>query len=173
MKHLLKRLFLNRHFLFANGLLMSVTLSVAGIAQDKSPVRFANKAQKQVIIYDDKGDKQRVLTDAKVMVPGDTVVYTSTFTNIGPVPVSNIVVSNPIPANTQYIIFSAKGKGTTVTFSVDGGKTYAPASELKVFGENGQKQTAQSKHYTDIRWVYRGELSSGTSGSVSFNVNIL
>jgi uncharacterized repeat protein (TIGR01451 family) len=154
-------------------LLSCICLSPALLAQGDSPVRFANIAQKQVITLDDEGKERIELTDVDIMVPGDTVVYTSTFTNIGQDTVSNIIVSNPIPKNTQYIVFTAKGKSTVITFSVDGGKTYAAAAKLTVVDENGQTQTAQPKHYTDIRWVYQGQLAKGKASSVSFQVNIL
>ncbi len=151
------------------GLLWSYKL----LAQDQSPVSFANIAQKQVVKVDQNGNKTIELKPAEVMVPGDTVLYTSTFTNISNESVSNIVVSNPIPKNTQYIIFSAKGEATVVTFSIDGGKTFAAASQLTVVKENGQKQAAKPSDYTDIRWVYQGDLASGSASSVSFQVKIL
>jgi hypothetical protein len=70
-------------------------------------------------------------------------------------------------------VFSAKGKTTRVSFSVDGGKTFASPAQLTVVDNNGIKQTAKPKDYTDIRWVYQGTLSAGSSSSVSFNVSIL
>jgi uncharacterized repeat protein (TIGR01451 family) len=154
-------------------LLMSILSTGPVIAENDSPVRFANTAQKQNISVDEDGVKRITLTSTDLIVPGDTVVYTSTFTNIGTEDVSNIVVSNPIPANTQYIVFSAKGKTTRVSFSVDGGKTFAAPAQLTVVDNNGIKQTAKPKDYTDIRWVYQGTLSAGSSSSVSFNVSIL
>ena len=154
-------------------ILSSFLLSQQILAQSQSPVRFSNIAQKQVVSFDAKGNKQITLEDVDVMVPGDTVVYTSTFTNIGNESVSNIVVSNPIPKNTEYQIFSAKGKSTVVTFSVDGGKTFAAPNQLTVVDESGKKQTAKPKDYTDIRWIYQGELPVGKTSSVSFQAKIL
>ena len=68
------------------------------------------------------------------MIPGDEVRYTITFENDGPnrSDAGTVVITNPVPENTQYIADSAFGSGTTIQFSVDGGKTFHPANELTV-----------------------------------------
>ena len=142
-------------------------------AQNVGPVSFANIAQKQVITVDSNGNEAVELTDVGVMVPGDTVIYTSTFTNIGGQTVSNIVVNNPIPTNTKYVIFSAQGANTLVSFSIDGGATYAAPADLTVTEASGVSRAAKPEEYTDIRWVYEADLAATESSSVNFKVVIL
>jgi uncharacterized repeat protein (TIGR01451 family) len=142
-------------------------------AQGDSPVRFANIAQKQVVIVDAEGNETVELTDVGIMVPGDTVVYTSTFTNIGSQDVSGIVVNNPLPKNTKYVRFTAKGANTVVSFSIDGGQNYAAPADLTITEASGVTRAAKPEEYTDIRWVYQGSLAADAASSVNFKVIIL
>jgi uncharacterized repeat protein (TIGR01451 family) len=107
------------------------------------------------------------------MVPGDTVVYNSTFTNIGSQDVSGIVVNNPLPENTKYVRFTAKGANTGVSFSIDGGQNFAAPADLTITEANGVTRAAKPEEYTDIRWVYQGSLAAGEASSVNFKVTIL
>ena len=142
-------------------------------AQEESPIIFSNIAQKEISLVDDQGNETTSLTDLGIVVPGDTILYTSTFTNQGNEMISDIAVDNPVPENTVYLGFSARGDNTEVSFSVDDGVNYALPAELQMIGENGEQRTALPEEYTNIRWIYSGELAPGQSGSVSFKVRIL
>jgi uncharacterized repeat protein (TIGR01451 family) len=155
-------------------LALAATTLFSGLAlAQQSPINFANIAQKQVVTIDEDGEEKISLTDVGIMVPGDTVVYTSTFTNIGAESVSNVVVNNPLPENTKYLRFSAKGANTVVTFSIDGGQTYAAPADLTIPEASGVTRAAKPEEYTDIRWVYQGSLATGEASSVNFKVTIL
>lgn len=153
--------------------LAAATLISGLVLAQQSPINFANIAQKQVVTFDEDGEEIMSLTDVGIVVPGDTIVYTSTFTNSASVAVSNIVVDNPIPADTKYIRFSAQGEKTEVTFSIDGGQNYAAPAELTITEANGVTRAAKPEEYTDIRWVYQGSLAAGSASSVNFKVIIL
>jgi|SaaInlV_100m_DNA_5_1039725.scaffolds.fasta_scaffold21328_2 uncharacterized repeat protein (TIGR01451 family) len=156
---------------------VSITLLLAtatgfAVAQEQGPIVFSNIAQKEVVVIDENGEESIELASVEIVLPGDTVLYTSTFTNQGEEAVSNIVVDNPVPENTQYLGFSARGESTEVVFSVDGGATFAGAAELTITGDNGEQRTALPEEYTNIRWIYAPELAPGQSSSVSFKVRI-
>jgi|TARA_B110000902_G_C14153903_1_gene530626 uncharacterized repeat protein (TIGR01451 family) len=142
-------------------------------AQGDSPVSFANIAQKQVISVSQNGAETTSFTDVGIVVPGDSIVYTSTFTNISSEVVSSIVVNNPVPDNTKYVRFTAQGENTTVTFSIDSGNAFSAPAGLTVTEANGVARAAKPEEYTDIRWIYQGELLPGQSSSVNFKVTIL
>jgi uncharacterized repeat protein (TIGR01451 family) len=56
---------------------------------------------------------------------GSKVVYINRVTNLDGTPKKNIVVKNPIPRGTKYIVGSAKCEnGCTISFSTDGGRTF-------------------------------------------------
>jgi uncharacterized repeat protein (TIGR01451 family) len=155
-------------------LALAATTFFSGLAlAQQSPISFANIAQKQVVTVDENGEETISLTDVGIVVPGDAIVYTSTFTNSGAEEVSNIVIDNPIPADTKYIRFSAQGEKTEVTFSIDGGQNFAAPAELTITEANGVTRAAKPEEYTDIRWVYQGSLAAGSASSVNFKVTIL
>jgi uncharacterized repeat protein (TIGR01451 family) len=151
---------------------MAVLLAGPALAQTEGPINFANIAQKQVTTVDENGDSISRLTDVGIVVPGDTIVYTSTFTNISSEVVSNISVTNPVPTNTNYVRFSATGDTTNVTFSIDGGSQYAAPGDLIVTEANGVTRAAKPSEYTHIRWLYQGNLAPGEASNVRFKVTI-
>lgn len=117
-----------------------------------------------------KKTAHRVTVDKAV--PGEEIIYTTTFKNLTGKPAGNIVITNPVPNDSIYKGGSANGANTTITFSVDGGKTYAAPDRLTVKTKEGANRSAQPADYTHIRWTYKGELGVGKSGSVSFRATI-
>jgi len=96
------------------------------------------------------------------------VVYTITFRNIGDEPADNVVITNPISGDLLYVDGSAFGPGTAIQFSIDGGQTFANASELTVT-EDGATRSAVAADFTHIRWVMQQELAVGAQGTARFS----
>jgi uncharacterized repeat protein (TIGR01451 family) len=135
-------------------------------------IEFRNVAEVELEVKgaDGKVEKKRVA--AEKALPGAEVIYTSTFRNIGQRPAGNIVVVNPVPANTTLVGGSAFGEGTEITFSADGGKNWAAADKVKVTGADGKQRPAGISEITHLRWVMRGELAAGKQGVVGFRVTV-
>ena len=112
---------------------------------------------------------QREVPAGKV-VPGDELLYTIFFRNTGKQSASSIVISDPVPEHTRYKDGSAFGAGTDITFSIDGGKSFAQPGQLIVKESNGKTRKAVATDYTNIRWVFRPQLAPGKQGSVQFRV---
>jgi uncharacterized repeat protein (TIGR01451 family) len=98
------------------------------------------------------------------------VFYTSTFKNISAKPAGNISINNPVPANTTLVAASAYGEGMDISYSADGGKTWAAADKVKVKGADGKERAAGLSELTHIRWTLRGELAPGKQGEAGFRV---
>ena len=106
------------------------------------------------------------LVPARMLEQGQVVYYTLRITNQTTVPLRNVAVVQPVPANTTYLADSASGPGADVSFSVDG-RTFAPAASLMIDSE-GTKQLAQATQYTHIRWQLRKPLAPGAIALARF-----
>jgi uncharacterized repeat protein (TIGR01451 family) len=118
------------------------------------------------------GAKTTRRTPVDKAVPGDEIIYTTTFRNLAGQPAANIVITNPVPNDSVYKAGSAAGANTVITFSADGGKRYAAPAKLTVTTNDGKTRPALPADYTHIRWTYQGALGAGKSGTVSFRAFI-
>lgn len=162
---------MTRSILFAAAAFVLATAAWTGAhAQASGDIELRNVAEfeQEVKTPDGKVEKKRV--PALKAVPGNEVIYTSTFRNNGRKPAANVAVVNPVPANTTYVGGSASGENTDIAFSVDGGRTWGPVEKLTVTGADGKKRPAAAADITHIRWTYRGELPPGKQGAVGFRV---
>lgn len=153
-------------------LLLTVPLARAQAPAKPGSIELKNVAEIEVVqvAADGKKTVRRQLVDK--VLPGGEVIFTSTFKNIGTTPASDIVINNPIPENTVLIGGSAFGENAVITFSTDGGKTFAAADKLRVRDPDGKERPAALSEFTHIRWVYRGALPVGASSSVGFRVTV-
>ena len=108
------------------------------------------------------------LVPADKVVPGDRVIYTLEVRNGAETALDAPDFSYPIPEHMRYIADSAVGPGAAVSFSVDGGHTFARAEDLKVKGPDGKLRAAVAADYTDIRWQLKNRLKANSVAFVRF-----
>ncbi len=152
----------------------SLSTGNAVVAQAQT-VELVTKAEREVEVVE-KGVKSKKLAPPQKMVPGDEVLYTVTYTNKTAKPAENVTVTNPVPKNTRYRDGSAAGESAEITFSVDGGKTFAAPDKLTVAAKDkgaAGARAASGADYTHIRWVVKQNVAPGQSGSVRFRAVIL
>ena len=105
--------------------------------------------------------------------PGDVLVYTLTYTNVGGNPAVNAKVDDPIPSGTILLPGSVSGDRALITFSVDGGKNFfafpAKVTEVGLDGRSVEKE-APADRYTHIRWSATDPLAPGETRSAAFKV---
>jgi len=110
-------------------------------------------------------------------MPGTDLLYSIAFTNTGGSAASNMVITDPVPANTDFKVGSVTNTlGTTglsvaVSYSNDGGATwtYTPASSA------GGAPANYDRVITHVRWSLSGSLSQNSpsnSASMSFTAQI-
>lgn len=164
-----------RLFVSILGALALVTGSAAFAQRPSGTVELVNTVAKEVEVVE-QGRKVKKLVPPTQVVPGDEVVYTLTYTNKGVQPAERVAIDNPVPTHTRYVDGSASGEGSAVTFSVDGGKSFAAPSALTVREKNNAGaevvRPATAKDYTHIRWQLREPVAPGRSGYVRFKVAV-
>jgi uncharacterized repeat protein (TIGR01451 family) len=90
--------------------------------------------------------------DKATALPGDTLVYTITYTNQGAAALRDVVIHDATPAYSRFVS-AANGMLPASLSSV--------ALSAPAVGESGA-----------VRWNFTGELASGASGSVTFSVRV-
>jgi uncharacterized repeat protein (TIGR01451 family) len=142
-------------------------------AQQKGSIVLTSVSEVEVVKLNAEGKKEVKRVDAAkaAVVPGDTVIFTVSYANTDTKPADRVIVINPVPEHVIYMDKSAEGKGTTIEFSVDGGKTYAAPGKLTVTSA-GKQRPAIAADYTHIRWTLNKPLTPGGKGSVSFKAQI-
>lgn len=147
--------------------LLTLLLYVPAHAQEQNYLDVSTVVQKEEVFTNEDGETETRLVPVGTVTPGDRVIYTITFRNIGVEPAENVVITNPIADSLTYLDGSAFGPGTTIEFSVDGGTAYADASTLTVT-EEGVSRTATAEDYTHVRWVMNNDLAAGAQGVARF-----
>jgi uncharacterized repeat protein (TIGR01451 family) len=159
-----------------------VALALCGLAsaaaQQSSDVAGGNAAggnlelstvvEKVVEVKQGDGATKTDLVPVDVALPGDEVVYTVSFENVGKQAADNIRITNPIPSEMRYLANSAFGPGSDVLYSVDGGLTYGSPKELTVKADDGSARVADAADYTHIRWLMKAPLDAGAKGFARF-----
>lgn len=115
----------------------------------------------------------KAVSPTGTQLPGTDLTYTVTFTNSGGAAASSFVISDPIPANTDFKVGSVTNSlGTTgltvvVAYSNNGGSTFA---YTPVSGSGGAP-AGYDRNVTNVRWTFTGNLSQTSptnTGSVTF-----
>ena len=75
-----------------------------------------------------------------------------------------MVINDPITKGTYYILESASGEGTDITFPIDGVQFFKKPSlltyEVKLADGTKEKQVASPEQYTHIHWTV-GKIPAG------------
>ena len=142
-------------------------LSGSALAQQRT-IQLEHKAEQWESVTDDSGIEQPRLIEAARVLPGEEVLFTVTYTNVGDQAAEDVVITNPVPEHMSYVNSSATGDNTSVAFSVDGGETFAAPQNLRITDDLGVERPAAAKDYSHIRWVVDSDLTAGGSGTVQF-----
>jgi len=143
----------------------------AAQAQSNGTLDVRTIVQKEEIVIADDGSEQTRLVVADMVIPGEEVIYTLTYSNVGQQPAENIVITNPLPAQLTYIEGSADGADADVEFSVDGGQIYGQTDQLTV-ASDGIERPARAEDVTHIRWVIADPIQPGEEGIARFRARL-
>ena len=146
-------------------------------AQPKVQLRLT--ADKKMVQKDTAG-KDKVtwvsLQGNVTVQPGDVLRYTVTGANNGDRPATNLVVTQPIPKQTAYVLNSSSTIKTTatVTYSIDNGKTFVAKPTVKVKLTDGKIVTrpAPAEAYTHVRWKFTKAIAAKSQAAAAYQVRV-
>ena len=107
--------------------------------------------------------------------PGDVLIYTITYVNMGKTAILDATIVDPIPAGTVYVLDSAKGKDAEITCSIDSGRSFQPPPVFMKFRKPGgpeERKPAPAEQYSHIRWIIKKPVLPGHSGRVSLKATV-
>ena len=148
-----------------------ILASLAHAQAAKNCIELKNDVQMETEVTDAQGKKTTQLVAPGKVLPGNEVVYTITASNVCDKPATNVVIDNPVPEHMTYVMNSAMGVGTDMTFSLDG-KSFAKLAALSVKNADGSVRAARAEDIKAIRWTYNTAITSGQSGFVRFRARV-
>jgi uncharacterized repeat protein (TIGR01451 family) len=135
--------------------------AVAQTATAPKPIVLKLSQSKKVA--EKKGFKLVPITKA---LPGDVIVYSIAANNISTKPINKLVINQKIRPGTSYVLSSATPvKGTDLTFSIDGGKTYTASPIIA-------KKPAPAASYTNVRWAFVSSVAPKSQSALSYEVRV-
>lgn len=121
------------------------------------------------------GREVRKIVPVASVEPGQVIIYTLRYRNDGDEKATSVVINNPVPPDTVYLVGSASGAGSEISFSIDGGKSFKQPTLLtyEMTDPEGKvvRKVAAPEEYTNVQWLIR-EILPGQQGEVAFQVRI-
>lgn len=153
---------------------VAAALAIAAPALAAPKIVFSISQSREVVEVKD-GVRTTRMAPAQSVSPGDVVEYVLAYANQGDEAATDANIDDAIPKGTTYLAGTASGEGALITFSSDGGKTFAPAVKLtyEVRLPSGavEKRVATPADYTHVRWTLK-RVAPGATGKVSFRVKV-
>ena len=132
-------------------------------------------AQKEMTTVVD-GKSETKLVAADTGYPGDTLLYTLSYENVGDSNAVGASFVDPIPEATSYVAGSATVGAAELTFSADGGKSYMADGQVthRVKDAEGKEvdTAAPPQLYTHIKWTVPEPIPPKGSGSFQFKTTV-
>ncbi len=141
-------------------------------AENGAGVTLKVMVEQEIVVTSEKGKKEKRRVAATRIVPGDEVIYTIHYLNGGDKPAEDVFITIPIAKETTYVTNSARGAGTRITFSVDGGRHFADPDDLVIKLQGGRHRPATAADYTHVRWEFTKAVPAGASGAVSYRATL-
>ena len=130
--------------------------------QVEREVRQVDRAGKETVV------RQPVGREAK---PGDVLVYTLRYRNVGDGPAVAAVLSDPVPPGTVFVPGSLEAAGAQALFSTDG-SDFSAWPRVRVARPDGRVEEVQAPAAAirHIRLALREQVPPGGAGTASFKV---
>jgi uncharacterized repeat protein (TIGR01451 family) len=146
------------------------TASVSGTTFDHGPNNNSSSVTKPVMNV----TLTKAVSPGGAQIPGADLTYTVTYTNSGGAAAQTIVVSDNIPANTDFKLSSESHTAPAgVTIAVDYWDSRPPTPQwVTAPTSDGTAPAGYARNITKIRWTFSGNLATSATGTVSFIVRI-
>jgi uncharacterized repeat protein (TIGR01451 family) len=142
--------------------------AATAVADAPGGVELRATAEIEVPVTGDDGSVAVHREPAVKVVPGNEVVYTMHYRNASVDAAEDVVITNPLPVHMTLMRTGGLPPEVSLTFSVDGGRTFGALARLQVPGPDGQPRPATAADCTHLRWNFTRPLAPGETGSVDY-----
>lgn len=152
--------------------------TIAQTIKQEAPIKLQLSAEKRSLLAVAAGTSEwKPLPNNASLQPGENIRYVVTASNISDRPIKNLVVNQPIPKGSIYVLGSATlpdVASAKLDYSIDGGKTYSQNPTIKVKLADGKvvDKPAPASMYTNVRWRFGNEFPAKTVKNASYQVRI-
>ncbi|ATW02378.1 hypothetical protein [Sphingorhabdus sp. YGSMI21] len=116
------------------------------------------------ISEDGESVTQLLSPSAIKVVPGDKLLVTNSYRNLGDEAVTGFVLNNPVHQAVTFV----EALEDWALVSVDGGEIFGPLSSLSVADDEQGSRPAVAADVTHIRWVLPSPIEPGATGELRF-----
>lgn len=149
------------------------------VPQQKSSLTLLLSVEKQTIQTDAQGKEvrgwQAIPGNNVAAAPGQMLRFTLKAENTGDRPAKKLMLAQPIPPGTSYVLNTATAQSPVrIVYSIDGGKTFVAKPTVKVSLPDGKTEVrpAPAEVYTHVRWFFDQALLPKTSSKVFYQVKL-
>ena len=132
-------------------------------AQQASAVAIASDVLVERVVKGPDGTSRTEQVAADRVVPGDRLVFRTTYRNDAGKEARDFVITNPLHPAVQL----APDAAESLTVSVDKGQTWGKLADLVVPSPSGGTRPAERDDITHIRWTL-GVIAPGQTGERAF-----
>ena len=126
----------------------------------------------ETLITNAQGETVRTLRPATNVYPGDTLVYTITYRNVGDIPSDRVSINVSIPQEVEYVAGWVEGSDAKPEVSIDRGVNYAPLEKLTATNADGSARSLLPQDVTNLRWDMPLVVQPGEQGKVMYRARI-
>lgn len=160
---------------------LALALVVAGgaaaVAQRQLAGRAEGRPEVKVALAGavERGGKAVSIAEVEAVRPGEILNWQITSVNEGTGAARDYATVGHIPEGTSFVSGSAAAEGgSTVTYSIDGGKTFSsqPIIEQRQPDGTVKRVPAPVSMYTEVRYEWSDALAAGGKLNASYKVRV-
>jgi hypothetical protein len=142
---------------------LTLLASPALVAAQDQAIALEGDVKAVKTVTDAAGNTDTQLVKPDLIVPGDRLVFITSYRHTGAEKADNFVVTNPLPKAVRL----ASDADPDLTVSVDGGESWGKLADLTVAAEDGTPRAAEHSDVTHIRWTL-AVVNPGDAGELQY-----
>ena len=151
--------------------------AAVGLARSRAARSAAGRPEVKVMLAGsvERGGERLAVEKLETVRPGEVIDWQITSANEGNGAARGYTAVGQIPDGTSFVAGSAAAEsGSTVTYSIDGGKTFStqPVIEQRQADGTVKKVPAPVSMYTQVRYEWPDELAAGGKFAAAYKVRV-